>query len=106
MEENIKTKRMRKVSSWMTDAVEAINNEDEILAGKWEGEFPLVVYQTGSGTQSNMNMNEVVAHIANRKLEQEGSRLFAGIEGDYFTVLGLPLLPLLGYLGQRGFIDA
>ena len=43
---------------------------DEILAGKWEGEFPLVVYQTGSGTQSNMNMNEVVAHIANRKLEQ------------------------------------
>ena len=34
MEENIKTKRMRKVSSWMTDAVEAINNEDEILAGK------------------------------------------------------------------------
>ena len=45
---------------------------DEILAGKWEGEFPLVVYQTGSGTQSNMNMNEVVAHIANRKLEQEG----------------------------------
>lgn len=43
---------------------------DEILAGKWEGEFPLVVYQTGSGTQSNMNMNEVVAHIANRKLER------------------------------------
>ena len=34
MEENIKTKRMRKVSSWMTDAVETINNEDEILAGK------------------------------------------------------------------------
>ena len=48
---------------------------DEILAGKWEGEFPLVVYQTGSGTQSNMNMNEVVAHIANRKLEQAGSTL-------------------------------
>lgn len=48
---------------------------DEILAGKWEGEFPLVVYQTGSGTQSNMNMNEVVAHIANRKLEKAGSTL-------------------------------
>lgn len=46
---------------------------DEILAGQWDGEFPLVVYQTGSGTQSNMNMNEVVAHIANAKLEKAGS---------------------------------
>src|SRR5690242_2480505 len=29
---------------------------DEVLAGRWPGEFPLVVWQTGSGTQSNMNM--------------------------------------------------
>jgi septum formation protein len=38
------------------------------------------------------------------KLEQEGARLFTEIEGDYFTVLGLPLLPLLNYLALRGFI--
>lgn len=38
------------------------------------------------------------------KLEEEGARLFSAISGDYFTVLGLPLLPLLGYLGDRGFI--
>lgn len=38
------------------------------------------------------------------KLEEEGARLFCAVEGDYFTVLGLPLLPLLTYLGQRGFI--
>lgn len=37
---------------------------DEILAGKLDGEFPLVVWQTGSGTQSNMNVNEVIAYRA------------------------------------------
>ena len=37
---------------------------DEIIAGKWDGHFPLVVWQTGSGTQSNMNVNEVIAHAA------------------------------------------
>ena len=35
---------------------------DEILAGKLNGEFPLSVWQTGSGTQTNMNVNEVIAH--------------------------------------------
>ena len=37
---------------------------EEIRAGKWENEFPLVVWQTGSGTQTNMNVNEVISHIA------------------------------------------
>ena len=37
---------------------------DEILEGKHDGEFPLVIWQTGSGTQSNMNANEVIANRA------------------------------------------
>jgi fumarate hydratase class II len=37
---------------------------DEVLAGKLDDQFPLVVWQTGSGTQSNMNVNEVVAYRA------------------------------------------
>jgi fumarate hydratase, class II len=37
---------------------------DEILTGKLDGEFPLVIWQTGSGTQSNMNVNEVIAYRA------------------------------------------
>src|SRR5579863_9529753 len=37
---------------------------DEILAGKLTSEFPLVIWQTGSGTQSNMNVNEVISNRA------------------------------------------
>ena len=40
----------------------------EVSAGKHDSEFPLVVWQTGSGTQTNMNMNEVLANLANEAL--------------------------------------
>ena len=36
---------------------------EEIRDGRWDEEFPLVVWQTGSGTQTNMNVNEVIAHL-------------------------------------------
>ena len=39
-----------------------------ILAGKLDAEFPLSVYQTGSGTQTNMNLNEVIANYGNKKV--------------------------------------
>ncbi len=41
---------------------------DEVLAGRWDDEFPLVVWQTGSGTQTNMNVNEVLANRASELL--------------------------------------
>ena len=41
---------------------------DEILEGKHDGQFPLVIWQTGSGTQSNMNCNEVIANRAHEML--------------------------------------
>ncbi|WP_140487347.1 class II fumarate hydratase [Flavobacterium sp. GSA192] len=44
------------------DAIAAVC--DEILAGKLDDQFPLVIWQTGSGTQSNMNLNEVIANRA------------------------------------------
>lgn len=43
--------------------------------------------------------------VGGYKLEEEGVRLFAQIQGDYFTILGLPLLELLNYLALRGEID-
>jgi fumarate hydratase class II len=52
---------------------------DEILAGKLDGNFPLVVWQTGSGTQSNMNLNEVIASRAHEilggKLDDEKKKV-------------------------------
>lgn len=48
---------------------------DEIVTGQHDAEFPLVVWQTGSGTQSNMNVNEVIAHLANDKLKERGQTL-------------------------------
>jgi fumarate hydratase class II len=44
---------------------------DEVLAGRWDQEFPLVVWQTGSGTQTNMNVNEVLANRASEILGGE-----------------------------------
>lgn len=46
---------------------------DEVLEGKFDEHFPLVVWQTGSGTQSNMNVNEVVARRANELLAEQGA---------------------------------
>lgn len=54
-------------------ATAIINAADEVLVGKHPDEFPLAIWQTGSGTQSNMNMNEVLANRA--------SELLGGVRG-------------------------
>jgi len=57
-----------------TKAGAIIRAADEVLAGEHDGEFPLVVWQTGSGTQTNMNVNEVLANRA--------SELLGGVRGE------------------------
>src|SRR5271170_2424624 len=52
-----------------TKAALVVRAADEVIEGKLDAHFPLVVWQTGSGTQSNMNANEV---IANRAIELGG----------------------------------
>ncbi|WP_018134931.1 class II fumarate hydratase [Acaricomes phytoseiuli] len=46
---------------------------DQVIGGDYDGDFPVDVFQTGSGTSSNMNTNEVLAELANRTLAAEGS---------------------------------
>lgn len=56
-------KRLEMIDAQRADLISSVC--DEIIAGKLDDHFPLVVYQTGSGTQSNMNVNEVVANRGN-----------------------------------------
>ena len=54
---------------------------DEVIAGKLDAHFPLRVWQTGSGTQSNMNANEV---IGNRAIELAGGVMGSKTPGAWF----------------------
>ena len=53
---------------------------------------------------ADRNWPGISASVGGYKLEEEGARLFHRIDGDYFTVLGLPLLEVLSYLSLRGTI--
>ncbi|KAB2337106.1 class II fumarate hydratase [Cytobacillus depressus] len=62
--------RLGKLSEAKMNAI--VQATAEILQGKFDEDFPLVVWQTGSGTQTNMNVNEVVARRANELLQKNG----------------------------------
>lgn len=49
--------------------------------------------------------DDILKTVGGYKLEAEGSQLFEKITGDYFTILGLPLLPLLGFLRHHEILD-
>lgn len=67
----ISNHELGKLSDDKKDAI--VYATDEILNGNLVEHFPLVVWQTGSGTQSNMNVNEVVSYVANEYLKDKGS---------------------------------
>ena len=59
-----------RLPGWKADLIARV--ADEVIAGKLDESFPLYVWQTGSGTQSNMNVNEVVS---NRAIQLAGGQL-------------------------------
>jgi len=61
-----KVNRRHGLDAGLADAIEAA--AADVAAGKYDEQFPLVIWQTGSGTQSNMNVNEVIAGLANERL--------------------------------------
>ncbi|UYO35139.1 class II fumarate hydratase [Bacillus zhangzhouensis] len=67
----IANERLGNLESEKAEAIVAVC--DDIISGKYDEHFPLVVWQTGSGTQSNMNMNEVVANRATAYLKDKNS---------------------------------
>lgn len=73
---------IKKAAAIVNNQVGKLNDEkmnaiklicDKILEGEYDGHFPLAVWQTGSGTQSNMNVNEVIANRANDWLKGQNS---------------------------------
>lgn len=52
------------------------------------------------------NWPDISGSVGAYQLEKEGARLFLGVQGDYFTVLGLPLLDLLSYLTLKGILPS
>lgn len=67
----IVNQQLGKLSELKMKAIKKVS--DEILNGDFDEHFPLAVWQTGSGTQSNMNVNEVIANRANEWLKEQGS---------------------------------
>lgn len=60
-------KEVGKLNEEKANAIQTVC--DQIIAGEWTEEFPLSVWQTGSGTQTNMNINEVISQIAKQNLQ-------------------------------------
>jgi fumarate hydratase class II len=66
--EALENARLKVIDKTVAAAIAEVASE--IAAGTWDAEFPIDVYQTGSGTSTNMNMNEVIATIASERLGQ------------------------------------
>ena len=81
--------------------------EDAQPVWRHVAEARLTMHQISDGYLDDYvtrNWDSIRHSVGGYKIEEEGVRLFSAITGDYFTILGLPLLPLLAWLGTKGMI--
>lgn len=86
----------------------AVIYEDQKPVWRSVGEVRLTMRQLGEdylNAYLDRNWDSIRFSVGSYKLEEEGVRLFSAIQGDYFTVLGLPLIQILSYLTTRGVIE-
>jgi septum formation protein len=98
-------RRLRGRSHRLFSAVVAYENTEPVW--RHVGEARLTMHQISDGYLEEYltrNWQSVRHSVGCYKIEEEGVRLFSAIMGDHFTILGLPLLPLLAWAGTRGMI--
>ncbi|MEK6216058.1 MAG: Maf family protein, partial [Boseongicola sp.] len=87
----------------------AVIYEDERPVWRHVGRARLTMRDISDGFLEDYlarNWGSVSGCVGHYKLEEEGVRLFMRVDGDYFTVLGLPLLEILSYLTLRGTVPS
>jgi septum formation protein len=98
-------RRLRGTSHKLLSAIVAYENAEPVW--RYVGEARLTMHafsDTYLDDYVARNWESIRHSVGGYKIEEEGVRLFSAISGDHFTILGLPLLPLLAWMGTRGMI--
>jgi septum formation protein len=97
--------RLRGKSHHLLSAIVAYENAEPVW--RHVAEARLTMHQISDSYLEDYlsrNWKSIRHSVGGYKIEEEGIRLFSAISGDHFTILGLPLLPLLAWLRTRGMI--
>ena len=97
--------RLRGRSHKLLSAIVAYENAESVWRHVAEARLTMLNFSdTYLDDYLSRNWDSIRHSVGGYKVEEEGIRLFSAISGDHFTILGLPLLPLLAWLGTRGMI--
>lgn len=98
-------RQLRGKTHKLLTAIVAYENAEPVW--RHVAEARLTMHQISDGYLDDYvarNWDSIRHSVGGYKIEEEGVRLFSAIQGDHFTILGLPLLPLLAWLGTKGII--
>lgn len=98
-------RRLRGTSHKLLSAIVAYENAEPVWRHVGEARLTMHAFSdTYLDDYVARNWESIRHSVGGYKIEEEGVRLFSAISGDHFTILGLPLLPLLAWMGTRGMI--